>query len=419
MNLNLRAGVSRRDFLRIAGIATGATVTLPLQAYAHFIFDGRPPLKVGMVVPNSNIYPEIGANLVDGMRLQFAESGWESTRLLVREVESGEEISAARRMLTEEKVEVLAGMFNPLTVHHLREDLERSGILFVNIEAGANTFVPREESPLMYQNSLGYWQSSWAMGKWAAQQKGTRAAVASSFYETGYDSFHAFSQGFETGGGTIVCSEVTHAPLGGGDPVSAMKAIAAARPDVLFLSAGGKDALDLVAAYHDAGLKGKLPLLVSGFMVHGTQLAGMGAAAVGIMSCLPWTPTLNSAENNAFCSGFVRACGRQPDSFAVLGYDTGGMIVGAVAAAGKVQNSRDLKKALEQLQVSSPRGPMRMVPSTGGTEAPLYLCEVRKVGASIQNAALRSVSTLQTVESEARRSSLIVHSGWTNSYLCA
>ncbi len=416
---NPLSAVSRRDFLRLAGLATGATVSLPLQAYARLIFDGRPPLRVGMVVPRSKIHSEIGANLVEGMRLQFREAGWESTRLVVREVASGEEIAAARRLLSEEKVEILTGMFNPRTVHLLREDLERSGTLCVAIEGGANTFVPREESPLMYQNSLGYWQSNWAMGSWAARNVGQRAAVVTAFYETGYDSCQAFPQGFEAGGGTIIRSDVTHAPLGGTDPVSAMKAIAAARPDVLFLSASGKDARDLFAAYRDAGLKGKIPLAVSGFMAHELLPAGMGPAAEGIMSCLPWAPALDSAENHAFCSSFARTCGRQPDSFAVLGYDTGGMIVGTVAAAaGRVQKSSDLKRALEELQVPSPRGALRFTAASGGIDAPLYLCEVRTRGTSCRNEVISRVSSLQEVEKSAHRPALVARSGWTNGYLC-
>ncbi len=416
----LQSAVNRRDFLRMAGLATGALAAFPLQAHASFLFDGRPPLKVGVVVPRSAIYPDIAKKLVDGIRLRFVESGWENTRLLVREAGSGAEIAAALGLLSDERVGILTGMFNPLTVHRLREALERSGTLFINIEGGANSFVPREESPLMYQNSLGYWQSNWAMGKWAAGNMGRSAAVVSSFYETGYDSFYAFPQGFESAGGTILRTDVTHSPMGGVALPEIMAAIAASRPDFVFATSSGRDALDFVSAYHEAGLSARIPLVASGFMMHDALLSQMGATARGIISCLPWTATLETPGNSEFCAGFARATGAEPDSFAVLGYDTGSMIVGAVAsAAGRVQRNQDLKKALENLQVSSPRGTLGITALTGSSNAPLYICEVRQAGNNFRNTVVSRASSLQAVEREAHRPALVARSGWTNGYLCA
>lgn len=416
----LLAAVNRRDFLKMAGLATGTLAAFPLQAHARFLFDGRPPLKVGIVVPRSAIYPDIAKKLVDGIRLQFAESGWESTRLLVREAVNGAEIAAAIALISEDRVGILTGMFNPLTVHRLREGLESSGTLFINIEGGANSFVPREESPLMYQNSLGYWQSNWAMGKWAAENMGRRAAVASSFYETGYDSFYAFPQGFESSGGTILRTDITHAPMGTVDLGKTMEAIAAVRPDFVFASSSGRDSLDFVSAYHASRLSARIPLVASGFMMHDALLSQMGGAAHGIISCLPWTATLDTPVNSAFCAGFASATGAEPDSFAVLGYDTGSMIVSAVAsAAGRVHSNQDLKKALENLRISSPRGTLDITALTGSSNAPLYICEVRQTGNSFRNTVVSRASSLQAVEREAHLSALVARSGWTNGYLCA
>jgi len=420
MEKRLGSALNRRDFLRIAGLATGATVTLPLQAYARLIFDGRPPLRVGMIVPRSTIQPGIGMNLADGMRLQFAEAGWTSTRLVLREVASGSEISAAQQLLREERVEILTGMFNPRTIHRLRADLEAAGTLFINLEGGANAFAPRETSPLMYQNSLGYWQSSWAMGNWAAKNIGTRAAVVSSFYESGFDSFYAFSQGFAAAGGSVTATEVSNAPMSVNDPVGTMKTVAATKPDVIFVSASGNEALELVRGYHAAGLTERIPLAVSSFCVQGDFLSTLGTAAVGISSCLPWTPTLSTPENQAFCRSFRASTGRTPDPFAVLGYDSGSMIVTAVAAAaGRAHNNQDLRKALERMRVSSPRGTFGLAPASGSCDAPLYICRVERQGNTVQNSVISQAASLEGVSRQARLADLMAHSGWTNVYLCA
>lgn len=414
------SGVTRRDFIRTCSMVTGAVAALPLQAQARFLWDGRAPLRVGVVIPRSSTHPFQGENLVAGMKLRFTEAGWDTTKLVVETADTSSAVARACKLLHENRVDILTGILNPLAVPRLRAELEKSGTLFINVEGGANAFTPRDESPWIFHNSLGYWQANWAMGAWAAANLGKRAFVASSFYETGYDSCYAFSQGFEAAGGTLVGSEVTHGPNAAPGFAPLMTAIRKARPDLLFALYSGRDAVDFVKACGEAGLAGRLPILASGFAVDEALLPAMGPAAIGIRSCLSWAPGLESPENATFRTTFALATGRAADPFAVLGYDTGRMIDTAVkVAAARSPNSQALKQALAETKIASPRGVLRIDPRTGNADAPLYLREVRKVGELTRNEVITELPGLAAIERQANPATMAAKSGWINTYLCA
>jgi branched-chain amino acid transport system substrate-binding protein len=378
--LDIPSGMNRRQFLVKAGLA-GAMAAIPFQAH---------------------------------------EAGWTNTKLVVEKADNGSSIVKARRLLAEGKVDILTGMINPLIVHRLREDLEKSEVLYINMEGGANSYAPREESPLLFHNSLGYWQSSWSLGSWAATAMGKRGFVASSLYETGYDAYYAFPQGFEQAGGTIIRSELTHLAPGGNNLASLMTAIAAARPDFVYASYSGREAVDFVRAYAAAGLSGRIPLLASGFTVDESLLPAMGANALGIKSCLSWSPTITTPENMAFRKAYTRQTRREADHFALLGYDTGSLITAAVKTAkGTVIRSNELKQALEKTAIPTPRGSLRIEPRTGSTDSPLYLREVRRDGNMFCNTVISELPGLAATEIQADRESMTARSGWINTYLCA
>src|SRR2546426_10380737 len=67
-------------------------------------------------------------------------------------------------------------------------------------DAGANIVRETEQSPYVFHNTLGYWQSSLALGEWAVRNIGKKVFVASSFYESGYDALYAFRLGAEIAG---------------------------------------------------------------------------------------------------------------------------------------------------------------------------------------------------------------------------
>jgi len=213
---------------------------------------------------------------------------------------------------------------------------------------------------------------------------------------------------------------VTHVPPATHAARRAIAAIRRAEPDFIFAAYGGQPAVDFVRAYADSGLARRIPLAGSGFLADETLLPSMGAAAVGIRSCLSWSPDLPTAENRAFTAAFRRATGGDPDGFAVLGYETARLIAGAVATSPADGDPLDgLGAALRVTALETPRGRVAMDPATHLTRAPLYLREVRSRRGVAGNAVVAELRPLPDLVRRVAALRSGPKTGWVNEYPCA
>jgi hypothetical protein len=92
----------------------------------------------------------------------------------------------------------------------LRPILEQHALPAICNEFGAKIPQHLETSAFVLSNSLKLWQSEWALGVHAAQQRkanigrGNTAVMVCTLREAGYDLPFAFQSGFESAGGTIL-----------------------------------------------------------------------------------------------------------------------------------------------------------------------------------------------------------------------
>ena len=302
-------------------------------------------------------------------------------------------IRKARELIERDKVDVVVGVVNSEVAADLRPIFEESRRVLIVTNVGANVVREADRSSHVFYNSLNYWQANRATGQWAADNLGRRAFVASSLYDSGYDSVYAFRTGFESAGGEVVDTYTTHVPPDSGDPAPLIAAIKKAKPDVVFGCYCGEPAITFVRAYSKSGLAKRIPLVGSGFMVDDDILPAMGRAAQGIRTAFPWASSLQTPENEAFGVAYLESTGRPADSFAVLGYDTGRLIIEALnAVRGDEGQSQVLIDALERTAFDSPRGPLVMDRSTHNAGTPLYLREVRQRGNTVGNTVITKLN---------------------------
>lgn len=428
--------LSRRSFLKTAGSFAGAFVGAPVVAdasaaaspggstFQHATPQRYRPVRVGLLLTQSQLQPELAQSMLAGLRLALAQAGDQAggrpveLRTAHTSVSPYRAAEQARQLIVSEQVDLLVGFVGGQTAALLQPLLHEHHIPLIVNTVGAN--VPRAASASTYsvRNSLQQWQASWALGAWSAANIGPRAVVAASFYESGYDSLHVFGQGFQSAGGTILDTHVTHRPDGGADLSAVMGAIAAARPDVVYAAYGGKLAQSFIRAYAAAGLSGRIPLVASPFMVDESLLASHGRAALEIRSGLSWSRQLQTAENRAFLAAYQARTGQTADAFAVLGHDAGRLIVQALdAVAGETRTVR-LAEALGTASFAGPRGQVTAQPGARALETPLYLREVRRAGGMIGNAIVGRLAAPPVLEIEAATARGGIRSGWANPYLC-
>ncbi len=428
---------TRRGFIKTAVLATGALLAAPLLsdpkgAAASALAEKNeakssqagPTVKLGVLLPESHAYPGLGTSFLAGMsaylKLNSDNRQGRNVTVVPETIGFGPQrmLQKAEKLLRGDGANMLVGLLTPSVATTLSGLLEANRTLLVAADMGANIPRQNEHHPSIFYHTLANWQSNYALGEWAASKLGRRAFIATSFYDSGYNSLYAFRLGFERGGGAVAQTSVTGMP---GDPAgmaSLMEAIAQAQPDLVYGAFCGQRASDFVAAYARSGLSGRIPLVGSAFMVDESLLPVQRAAALGVKTAFS-SPAEDSPEHQAFLAAYRNESKQAPDPFALLGYETAQLVTEALNGAGKEALQEDrLKAALSTSRFTGPRGLIAMDPTTQSTGGgALYLREVQRQGGALRNVAVAKLDPIDDNDGrvEALRNS--PKTGWLNAYL--
>jgi branched-chain amino acid transport system substrate-binding protein len=425
--------MSRRSFLKLAGLATGGllfdpmfSARKPIEGPVRRLRSWGRPLKLGVLLPTSSLYPALDKNLLAGMKLYFDRLGGQIhdrvIDLIPREIGFGHGLAlrASHQLIEEEKVDLVVGVISSEVAARLRHLFEAHQTPLIVANAGANVVREADTNPYVFYNSLNYWQANWAMGAWAGANLGRTALVVTSLYDSGYDALHAFRAGLASVGGAIAQTMVTHASSEVDDLEGVLATINRGRPDFVFAAYCGAPAADFVTAFARSGLAQQFPLAVSGFMVEEDLLSAQGNAALGVRSVLTWASSLDSPENTDFIAAYARRTGRPPEPLAALGFDTAQLILQATdAVGGGGRRKEHLRDALRHVEWTSPRGRLAMDPQTHSSNSPLYLREVRIQGGRPGNAVVSELDSIPELQVRTSLEHASPKTGWLNAYLSA
>lgn len=426
------SGVRRRDFLKIFGLALGglAINQIPFtNRKAEYSFSpdrikiSHMPV-IGMIIPNKGLYPHIGSSIAAGFKLAMDECDVNGIcnpdKLRIMEVGTNpnEAIDKVKILLENDKVDILAGVINPAVAERLHGILEKNRTFLILMEAGSNVVRNNEYSPYIFHNNLGYWRSNFALGEWGVRNYGKKVFVASSFYESGYDALYAFNLGVEKAGGKVIKTYVSHVTPNAMEMNFLMQSMAEDKPDFILASYSGKEAVEFAHAYSSSFSINKIPLVCSSIMAENINQDNSISLLPGMISASSWSSGLNSKENKSFKKSFLQLTGRPANSFAVLGYDTGHLIIAAAVAAGsKLNNVTKVREVLRNSVINSPRGLLQMDSMTHNIQPPVYLQKLIVNNTGFYNRIideLRPVSegyhSLAALRNETR-------TGWLNAYL--
>ncbi len=351
--------LNRRALIK-AGAATVAASVIPTR----WAIAQTKPLKVGLMLPYSGTFAQLGENITHGVEMVLAEKGGKlggrEVQFVKLDDESKPELGPqnAERLVKRDGVDVLIGTVHSGVQMGIHKVVKESGTLTLVPNAG-NAAVTRDLcAKNVFRTSFTNWQPAYAMGL-ALGKKGVKKASWITWdYAAGTESAEGFKQGLEAGGGQFVSLLTLKFPETNFQPLLAQ--IQGLGVDAIgaFFSGGG--AVQFVKDYAAAGIK--VPLCGSGFLTEGT-LGGQGAAADGIETALHYGDGLDTPKNNAFRAAFKAKANREADVFAVQGYDAAQLLAaGLEAVKGNIEDEKTLHAAMEKAKIDSPRGAITMSP---------------------------------------------------------
>lgn len=369
---------TRRHVLTRSAALVGAAssgLLLPQWASAQ---TGK--LRVGLMLPYTGTFAQLGVAIENGFRLALAEQGGQ---LGGREIEffkvddesnPAKGVENASTLVQRDKVDVIVGTVHSGVQMGIQKVARDSGVLSLIPNAGAHAATRALCAPNVFRTSFTNGQPTTALGK-AMVDRGHKKAVWITWkYAAGDEAFEGFKQGYTAAGGSIV--KELSLPFPNVEFQALLTEIAALKPDAVACFFAGGGAAKFIRDYAAAGLKDKIPLYGSGFLTEGV-LDAAGPAADGILTTLHYSDSLDTPRNKAFRLAYAKQYKLQPDVYAVQGYDTGLLLVqGANAVKGDLANKKALYAAMEGAVIDSPRGKWKMSPQHNPVQD-IYLRQVK------------------------------------------
>lgn len=355
------------------------------------------PLKIGVLLPYSGVYAQLGEDITDAMELYFEEQNNEiagrSIELVQEDTEGDPQtgVQAARTLMEREGVDILTGAVSTAVAYGVIDLVDREQMPFVISNALGND-ATRGGVKYVFRTSGSSWQVSYPMGEYLVENGIDNVYVSAADYAAGQEMSAAFKEGFEAAGGKVA-GEV-YPPLGTNDYSSFLSRIQqAGDAQGVWNFYAGSDAVRFVKQAASSGLD--KPIFGPGYLAEADTLPAQGDAAVGVRTALYYATTLDNPKNKEFIDSFEQKYDRVPSVYAVQGYDAAWLIGEALKATeGNTEDTEALIEAMENVEFDSPRGPMELDDNHNPVQN-IYIREVKKRDGNLENVV---VDTIENVE---------------------
>lgn len=352
--------ITRRSALALGGAAAaGALLPLPRPALAQ-----AKPIKIGVLLPYSGTYAQLGEAITRAMELYVKQHGGALSGRQITFVKLDDESEPPKapelttKLVQGEKVDVLIGTVHSGVAMAMSKIAREEGVPTIIPNAGADQLTRSLCAKNIFRSSFANGQVGRATGQ-AMAQAGVKKVVTFTWkYAAGDESVGGFRETFTKAGGQVI-KDIT-VPFPNVEFQSALTEIASLRPDAVYSFLAGGGALKFIKDYAAANLKQSIPLWGPGFLTDGVEQAA-GEAGNGVMTVLHYADDLDNPENKAFRAAFRDAYKTEVDVYAVQGWDAMQLLdIGLKAVNGDVSKRDALNAAMSRATFKSPRGPFKL-----------------------------------------------------------
>ena len=170
-------------------------------------------LKVGLLLPFSQVFAVYGEAIKEGFDLAIEEAGGQvaGRKIVVLKEDNKEDpkvsLQMVRRYTKDDNVDFIVGPIASHVVGAIRDEVHRSKTFLLVANAGNNEITGKNCSPYIVRTSFSNWQVNHSMGQYAAENIGKSALTVSANYDSGREQAGAFRQGFIEKGGKAPLEE--------------------------------------------------------------------------------------------------------------------------------------------------------------------------------------------------------------------
>ena len=378
-----------------AAAALLAAATLPVAAQA------QGTVKIGVISAYSGQFADTAVQIDNGIKLYMKQHGDTVAGKkieVIRKDTGGPNADVAKRLAQElvvrDGVDILAGF--TLTPEALGAAGVADEAKKLLVDMNAATAIVTEKSPYIVRVSLTLPQISETAGTWLATKGGARKVYTMvSDFGPGIDAETGFQRAFKAAGGEVIGS--VRMPVANPDFSAFVQRAKDLNPESIFVFVpGGAQPAAIGKAFAERGMDpAKIKIISTGEAVDEQAVKAMGDVSIGRLSAWHYDYNHKSKLNDDFVKAFNAEFKRNPDFFAVGGYDGMHLIYEALKKTGGKADGDSLIAAAKGMKWESPRGPIAIDPDTRDIVQNVYIRKVEKVGGAIVNVDIDKVENVK------------------------
>ena len=383
----------KKLLLGLGGLATAALLAATPAA-------AQGTVKIGLILSYSGQFADTAAQIDNGIKLYMKQKGDTVAGKkieIIRKDTGGVAPDIAKRLAQElvvrDGVDIIAGF--ALTPNALAAaDVSAEAKKFMVIMNAATSIITTK-SEYSTRTSMTLPMVGQTMAQWAAKNGIKKVYTMVADFGPGHDAEQSFQTAFKAAGGEIVGS--VRMPVANPDFSAFVQRAKDLNPESIFIFIpGGAQPAALAKAFAERGIDtNKIKIMSTGEPVDEQALKSMGDIALGRISAWHYDYNLNNPVNKAFVAAFNAEFKRNPDFFAVGGYDGMHLIYEALKKTGGKTDGPSLIAAAKGMKWTSPRGPMMIDPETRDVVETIYIRRVQKVGNNLVNVEFDKVENVK------------------------
>ena len=382
----------RKLLLALSAVAATALGLTPAGA--------QDTVKIGLINAYSGQFADTATQMDNGIKLYMKQKGDSVAGKkieLIRRDTGGPNPDVAKRLAQElvvrDGVDILAGF--TLTPEALAAaDVSAQAKKFMVIMNAATSIITTK-SDYSARTSMTLPQVGETLGNWAAKSGTKKAYTMVSDFGPGHDAEGAFQRAFKAAGGEIIGS--VRMPVANPDFSAFVQRAKDLNPEAIFVFVpGGAQPAALGKSFAERGLDAtKIRILGTGEVTDENAVKSMGDAALGIITAWHYDYNHPSKMNQDFVKAYNDEFKRNPDFFAVGGYDGMHLIYEALKKTGGKADGDALIAAAKGMKWESPRGQMAIDPETRDVVQTIYIRRVEKKGNTLVNTEFDKVDNVK------------------------
>ena len=399
--------LTRRKFLAASSAAALAAACGPAAtpgasptgaATAAATATAGPVLKIGMLLPFTKVYAELGASQKRAADLYLKQAGGKLANRPVQFIYEDEAndpqvgLQKTQKFIEQDQADLMMGIIATPIVYAIRNTVDAAKFIYIGTNAGGNAMTrqttdckPSCFSKYVFRTSFSAWQVSEPLGEWVSKRGDKEFFLCFSNYAFGTESAAAFNEGLAKNGGKET-GRVTP-PLANTDFAPFVTQIKSQPTKNVYSFFSGTDAIGYIRAWNQLGMPAAgYKMFGAGFLTEQDVLKEVKDQALGAITSLFWSVDLDNAENKAFREQYQKEYNLLPDVFAVQMWDGMRALNEALNKTnGNTKDKDAFIAALEGTSFKSPRGDFAFDKTTHNVVHDIYIREVKTSGGNVVN----------------------------------